>query len=397
MLAAASQSTNTVSQAVVLANTIVGDFDWSASAYHGAADNSGPSLAAAAVVSDLNGLANNIQQAVTEFNQERDLFNPTTTIATQLQAALYFTRANQALAVQTGPSQSLRAHLERIIGHLSVAEDLLLDGVIAPETAQLASSVGARTDLIIGALNSGYSPAANGLAAPGSLGSIFGDAVSSPLSKDVVFARLSADGTLPYELSGVSVSVGGHAVPIFYVSPTRVTFFVPTDLPVGDSAVVVVSQAGYVSTGTLDVMRNVTRVMTLGEDDAGTVLGVNDARQVMESYSVISLDNFGTDKRTRLSFFATGITGSAANTDSSNDVRLGAALIQNYSESVVVEAHTLDGRVYQLPVEFAGPQGFPGLDQVNVILIPELQGAGTVDLTLIVNGQRSNAPTITVR
>ena len=39
----------------------------------------------------------------------------------------------------------------------------------------------------------------------------------------------------------------------------------------------------------------------------------------------------------------------------------------------------------------------PGLDQINVVLVPELQGAGTVDLTLIVNGRRSNAPTIVVQ
>jgi len=52
----------------------------------------------------------------------------------------------------------------------------------------------------------------------------------------------------------------------------------------------------------------------------------------------------------------------------------------------------------KLPVEFAGAQGsVPGLDQINVVLIPALQGAGTVDLTLIVNGQRSSAPTIVVR
>jgi uncharacterized protein (TIGR03437 family) len=72
-------------------------------------------------------------------------------------------------------------------------------------------------------------------------------------------------------------------------------------------------------------------------------------------------------------------------------------VIPNLAESVIVEAHTQDGRIYKLPVEFAGAQGIvPGLDQLNLVLIPELQGAGTVDLTVIVNGQRSNAPTILI-
>jgi uncharacterized protein (TIGR03437 family) len=39
----------------------------------------------------------------------------------------------------------------------------------------------------------------------------------------------------------------------------------------------------------------------------------------------------------------------------------------------------------------------PGLDQINVILIPQLKGAGTVQLTLVVGGQRSNAPTVFIK
>ena len=63
----------------------------------------------------------------------------------------------------------------------------------------------------------------------------------------------------------------------------------------------------------------------------------------------------------------------------------------------MVEARLSDGRVYNLPVEFAGEQGvLPGLDQITVRLITELKGAGSIQLTLIVNGQRSNAPTVFV-
>jgi uncharacterized protein (TIGR03437 family) len=70
----------------------------------------------------------------------------------------------------------------------------------------------------------------------------------------------------------------------------------------------------------------------------------------------------------------------------------------NFAESVSVEAQLSDGTVYTLPVEFAGEQGvLPGLDQVTVRLISELKGAGAVQLTLIVNGQRSNAPTVFIK
>ena len=397
MLAASSTSPESVIRARDLANTIVGDFDWSANSYGGAADNGVPNPTAVLVAANLNQLEADIRQAWDEFNAEQDLFGLPGNIDTQLKAALYFTSADFALAGTMGPSPSMRAHLERVIGHLSIAEDLLQDGSIALETQQLADSVGARTDLVIGTLNSGYSPAANGLAAPASLGSVFGNGGQSPFGTTTMFASLAADQSLPYELSGVSVSVGGRAVPVSYVSPSRVSFFVPADLPIGSAEVVVVTQSGYVSTGTIGIMRNVTHVMTLNEAEAGLTLGVNDVKQVMEDFPVTTPENLGSDKRTRVTFFATGISSSAANNDASNDVRLGANVIANLAESVTVEAHTQDGRVFSLPVEFAGAQGFPGLDQVNVVLIPELQGAGIVDLTLIVNGQRSNAPTIVVR
>ena len=198
-----------------------------------------------------------------------------------------------------------------------------------------------------------------------------GTLLQSPLGTQTTFAKLAADQSLPYELSGVSVSVAGQAVPVFYESPTRVTFFVPADVPIGQAEVIVVSQNGYVSVGTISVMRNVTRIMTVAEIATGAVLGVNDAKQVMEDLLVTTSQNLSSDKRTRLTLFATGVSGSAANTDTTNDVSFGAVVIPNLSESVVVEAHTQDGHVYQLPVEFAGAQGgVPGLDQINVVLIP---------------------------
>jgi hypothetical protein len=39
----------------------------------------------------------------------------------------------------------------------------------------------------------------------------------------------------------------------------------------------------------------------------------------------------------------------------------------------------------------------PGLDQVTVILRPELKGAGIVQMTLIVGGRRSSSPTVVIQ
>jgi hypothetical protein len=37
------------------------------------------------------------------------------------------------------------------------------------------------------------------------------------------------------------------------------------------------------------------------------------------------------------------------------------------------------------------------LDLVNVILVPELKGAGNVQLTIIIAGERSNSPSVFIR
>ena len=62
--------------------------------------------------------------------------------------------------------------------------------------------------------------------------------------------------------------------------------------------------------------------------------------------------------------------------------------IRNRSSLEAVTAHVGD---LELPVSYAGPQGFyPGLDQVNVLLPRSLAGAGRVDVRLTVDGLRSN-------
>jgi len=161
--------------------------------------------------------------------------------------------------------------------------------------------------------------------------------------------------------------------------------------------VIVSSQDGYVCNGVVNVERSGSRIMTMTDDDNGTAVIANSQTNTTDGFDVLTPMNFSSDKQTRINLFATGISASALNLDSSNDVNLGSKMRANFAESVSVEARLADGRVYNLPVEFAGEQGvLPGLDQVTVRLVTELKGAGSVQLTLIVNGQRSNAPTVFV-
>ena len=137
--------------------------------------------------------------------------------------------------------------------------------------------------------------------------------------------------------------------------------------------------------------------MTVTDDEGGSAIAANGFNLTTSVLQTLTQENFGSDKRTRLTFFAIGLSGSAFNTNTQNDVSIDGVMKPNYAESIRVEAKTRNNRVFVLPVEFAGTGTLPGMDQITVILVPELRGVGRVQLSLIVNGQRSNAPTIEVR
>jgi hypothetical protein len=95
--------------------------------------------------------------------------------------------------------------------------------------------------------------------------------------------------------------------------------------------------------------------------------------------------------------FARGLNHGLLNTNSGNDITFGPGIFPNIAESVIVEARTSDNRVYQLPVQFVGASGRSyDLDQITLRLVEDLRGAGIVELTLIVAGQRSNMATIRI-
>ena len=138
------------------------------------------------------------------------------------------------------------------------------------------------------------------------------------------------------------------------------------------------------------------RIVT-SADGSDQAIAMNLAKST-SVFDVLTPENFGADKRTRVALFTMGVSASAANSDITNDVGSGGATEPNFAESVAVEARKSNGQVLMLPVEFAGAADrLIGHDQVNVRLTPELGGAGVVQLTLIVAGQRSNSATILIR
>src|SRR5204863_7840120 len=120
-------------------------------------------------------------------------------------------------------------------------------------------------------------------------------------------------------------------------------------------------------------------------DTGGSGIVFDTFSQRLGPFSVTPSIWFGLDARTRLSILATGLTSGLSSSDVSNDTWLSnGQLLENLTENVSVVATVPDGRVFWLKVEYAGAQGqLTGLDQINVVLPPELAGAGTAQLTVV--------------
>ena len=388
-----TNSPNSVTKAKGRADVLAGQ----AGDYAGAAD--GQHEENTALVTDLSSLVFDIEQAYSEFLSESNSFgNVVNLIDSHIRAAGLFAKASRGLAARDAVSPNIKNNLLRIASHLAIAGDLMRYGTMKSATIDQAVASNTRTSIVVGQAATGYGLNAVSSVAPSSLGAIAGVGNAQPMTMQSAFASLLSDGTLPYEVGGLSVTVGGVAVPVLYTSPWGIKFFMPANMQLGVAEVIVSSQDGYICSGVVNVERSGSRIMTLSDDDNGeAVVSNNQTNTTTNGLNVLTSQNFGSDKRTRINLFATGISASAANLDASNDVNLGTKVRPNFAESVTVEAKLSDGRVYNLPVEFAGEQGvLPGLDQVTVRLINELKAGGAVQLTLIINGQRSNAPTIFV-
>jgi uncharacterized protein (TIGR03437 family) len=343
-------------------------------------------------------LVSQITQAHNAFLSEANRFTAADQIDRSLRMALYFARAAGALAAAQSSGEAVQNRLQIAASRLGQARSLISGASSPSASVNSAHAVSLNLPPVIGAATTFSAASISPVLSPSSLGTITGDAVQSPLARLSIVADQSGANALPYELAGASVSINGRAAQLLSVSPSRIGFHVPQGVPQGEVEVLVTSQDGYVSRGTVMVNSVALGLFTANGSGVGQVLSMNSNQPGSDSFDVVSTHNLGTDKRTRVMLFASGISTGAANTDTNNDVRSAGGTIVNFAETVSVEARARDGRVFRLPVEFAGAQGrMPGLDQVNVVLLAELRGAGPVDLTIIVGGQRSNSATLNVR
>jgi uncharacterized protein (TIGR03437 family) len=247
--------------------------------------------------------------------------------------------------------------------------------------AAAAVSVGYGQSIVVVSAASYRAPVA-----PASLVSIFGVNMSGQTAQ----AEPDANGQLPTTLGGVSVQVGGQLAQLYYVSSSQINLVMPAAIGSGTANVVVQpSGGGAALQTTVEVQTAAPALFSLDGSGTGPGAILNAVTFASGPFLVETQQNLGDDKRTRIALYGTGIRY-AGNPFLDPSVTNAAA-------SVTAQASDSAGNIYNLPVEFAGaaPTYF-GLDQVNVVLPPQLDGLGQLSVTVTAGAASSNAVTMTV-
>ncbi|MBK9707727.1 MAG: hypothetical protein IPO77_12170 [Acidobacteria bacterium] len=190
---------------------------------------------------------------------------------------------------------------------------------------------------------------------------------------------------LPTTLGGVRVTINNVAAGLFFVGPTQINLLIPSNAPDGDVNIVVTNSDNSTRTGTFKIVRGAPGIFTARSNGQG----------VAAAYTSVSGLLFNPDNSERdmsagttaapnvLVLFGTGIRNTpAANPNDGNGV----------AESVTVKIQGVPATV-----EFAGKQSqFEGLDQLNVVIPPELAGLGSLKIVVTANGRDSNESTIKI-
>lgn len=220
--------------------------------------------------------------------------------------------------------------------------------------------------------------------APESMASAYGSFVTT---NNQTFIAPSTN--LPATLGGVRVTVGGVDSGMIVASPGQLNFVLPMNLPDGSASVVVTNADNSTRLTTINIVRSAPGIFTARGGGFGTAAAVTTADGV-NYQSTFNPDgserevSAGTRERPNfLVLFATGVHfAPAINPNDGNGV----------AESV---SATIQGVPAQ--VAFAGRAGsFPGLDQLNLVIPPELAGIGLARVRLNIGGRASNVATILI-
>ncbi len=170
----------------------------------------------------------------------------------------------------------------------------------------------------------------------------------------------------PKTLGGVTVTIGGVASALFYVSPAQINARIDPSLSRGVKQLVVTTPGHRFTTQIEIVAAGSAGIFTLRGTGARDGAILNARTFKLSPFSVTT-----GNEPTYLAIFATGL---------------------DLSTTPVV---TVDG--IPMPVLWAGnAPGFFGLQQINVRLLPQLAGAGRVEVVVTAGGRTTNVVEIVI-
>jgi uncharacterized protein (TIGR03437 family) len=196
------------------------------------------------------------------------------------------------------------------------------------------------------------------------------------------------DGAFPTSLGGTTATMvdssnTSYPVPLYFVSPEQVNYYVPSKIAPGPATLTIASGDGSLTSGIVLVAQVMPGLYTAGQNGQGppAALAV-----------VIHADG---SQSTQLTYACSGAnctpaTINLASTDSLY-VELFGTGIRHVAGLSGVSA-TVNGQ--SVSVDYAGPSGYTGEDQVNIQIPQTLFNSGTVNLILKVDGQAANSVTL---
>jgi len=226
-----------------------------------------------------------------------------------------------------------------------------------------------------------YQPAV----APNSWAVAFG----TQLALSTATATLTGAGQWPTTLANTSVQVDGQPAELYYVSPTQINFLIPDVTDFGSVSVVITTAAGATLTSTVTLQSTAAGIFTSGATGSGPGAILNGVTNAGPPFLVVTPQNGGNDLRTRLAVYCTGLR--YAGNPSQN------GSLTNVAANVIAQGMDSAGHQYNFAVEYAGGSdpAFPGLDQVNIVLPAQLDGAGVVSLTVTAAAEADTSNTVT--
>lgn len=216
-------------------------------------------------------------------------------------------------------------------------------------------------------------------------------AFGSALAQSTAIATPLSSGEWPTTLANITVQVDGQPAELYYVSSGQINFLVPNLTDFGSVNVVIANSAsGATLTSSVMLQNSAVGIFTSNSTGSGPGAILNGVTGAPSPFLVVTPENGGGDLRTRLAIYCTGLRYAGNSTHDPS--------ITNVAAGVTALGKDTAGNQYNFAVEYAGGSDptFPGLDQVNIVLPAEVDGAGVISLTVTAENFTSNVVTFQV-